>query len=120
MFTAAPRITAAWADRHATPAAAGVLSDDWFVTNGGDGFWSQIDPTDPNIVYAESQYGGMVRYDRKSQEAIDIRPEPRKGEYSYRWNWNTPLLLSPHSHTRLYTVQPTRCSAATTAAIPGR
>jgi photosystem II stability/assembly factor-like uncharacterized protein len=82
---------------------AGVLSDDWFVTNGGDGFWSQIDPVDPNIVYAESQYGGMVRYDRKSQEAVDIRPEPRQGEDSYQWNWNTPLLLSPHSHTRLYT-----------------
>ncbi len=81
---------------------SGVVSDDWFVTNGGDGFWSQIDPVDPNIVYAESQYGGMVRYDRKSAEAIDIRPEPRKGELTYRWNWNTPLILSPHSPTRLY------------------
>jgi photosystem II stability/assembly factor-like uncharacterized protein len=86
-----------------TTAGAGVLSDDWFVTNGGDGFWSQIDPSNPNIVYAESQYGGMVRYDRKSQEAVDIRPEPRKGEDSYKWNWNTPLIISPHSHTRLYT-----------------
>lgn len=82
--------------------ASGVLADDWFVTNGGDGFYSQIDPIDPNIVYAESQYGGMVRYDRKSKEAIDIRPEPRKGELTYRWNWNTPLILSPHSPTRLY------------------
>ncbi|HTX88323.1 MAG TPA: hypothetical protein VMC08_04985 [Bacteroidales bacterium] len=81
---------------------SGVLSDEWFVTNGGDGFWSQIDPVDPNIVYAESQYGGMVRYDRKSLEALDIRPEPREGEDSYKWNWNTPLLISPHSHTRLY------------------
>jgi len=80
----------------------GVLSDEWFVTNGGDGFWSQIDPEDPNIVYAEAQYGYMVRYDRKSEEAVDIRPEPRKGEESYKWNWNTPLILSPHSHTRLY------------------
>lgn len=82
--------------------ATGVLSDDWFVTNGGDGFWSQIDPLDSNIVYAESQYGGMVRYDRKSQETLDIRPEPRKNENSYKWNWDSPLLLSPHSHTRLY------------------
>ncbi|MEI7980654.1 MAG: glycosyl hydrolase [Bacteroidota bacterium] len=80
----------------------GVLSDDWFVTNGGDGFWSQIDPLDPNIVYAESQYGGMVRYDRKSQEAVDIRPEPGKDEESYKWNWNTPLIVSPHAHHRLY------------------
>ncbi len=80
----------------------GVLSDDWFVTDGGDGFWSQIDPEDPELVYAESQYGGMVRYDRKSGEMLDIRPEPRKGEDSYKWNWNTPLFISPHSHTRLY------------------
>lgn len=81
---------------------SGVLSDEWMVTNGGDGFWSQIDPTDPNIVYAESQYGGMVRFDKKSQEYVDIRPEPGKGENSFRWNWDTPLLLSPHSPTRLY------------------
>ncbi len=80
----------------------GVLSSDWFVTKGGDGFWSQIDPVDPNIVYSESQYGHMARYDRKSKEAIDIRPEPRQGEDSYKWNWNTPLIISPHSHTRLY------------------
>jgi len=82
--------------------ASGVVSDEWFVTTGGDGFWSQIDPEDPNIVYSESQYGGMVRYDRKNREAIDIRPEPRKGEDSYKWNWNTPLILSHYSHTRLY------------------
>ena len=80
----------------------GVTSDEWFVTQGGDGFWSQIDPEDPNIVYSESQYGGMARYDRKSETGIDIRPEPRKGEDTYKWNWNTPLIISPHSHTRLY------------------
>lgn len=80
----------------------GVVNDDWFVTNGGDGFWSQIDPTDPNIVYAESQYGGIVRYDKKTGESIRIKPVPRKGEYTYKWNWNAPLIISPHSHTRLY------------------
>ena len=83
--------------------STGVLTDDWFVTNGGDGFWSQIDPVNPNIVYAEAQYGNMVRYDRQSKEAVEIRPEPRKGEDSYKWNWNTPLIISPHSATRLYT-----------------
>jgi photosystem II stability/assembly factor-like uncharacterized protein len=81
----------------------GIVNDDWFVTNGGDGFWSAIDPVDPNIVYAESQYGGMVRYDRKSGESISIKPQPRTGEYSYRWNWNTPLIVSKHVHTRIYT-----------------
>jgi len=86
-----------------TVSSQGIINDDWFVTNGGDGFWTAIDPVDPNIVYAESQYGGMVRYDRKSGESISIKPQPRKGEYSYRWNWNTPLMISPHSHTRIYT-----------------
>jgi len=82
---------------------SGVISDDWVVTNGGDGFWTAIDPTNPDIVYAESQYGGMVRFDKKSGEAIDIRPEPAKGEKTFKWYWDTPLILSPHSSTRLYT-----------------
>jgi photosystem II stability/assembly factor-like uncharacterized protein len=80
----------------------GVTSDEWFPTCGGDGFYTQIDPKDPNIVYAESQYGNMVRYDRKSGEIFSIKPQPRPGEKTYRWNWNTPLLISPHANTRLY------------------
>ena len=84
--------------------STGITNDDWFITNGGDGFWGAIDPTDPNIVYAEAQYGNMVRYDRKSGEAVSIRPEPAEGELTFKWNWNTPLIISPHSHTRLYTV----------------
>jgi len=80
----------------------GVVNDEWFVTNGGDGFWTAVDPTNTNIVYAEAQYGNMVRYDRKSGEAIDIRPEPRKGEETYKWNWNAPLVISKHNPHRLY------------------
>lgn len=79
-----------------------TVSDDWFVTNGGDGFWSQIDPANPDIVYCESQYGGMVRYDKSSGEQVDIRPEPNKGEPSFKWNWNTPLIISNHDNKRLY------------------
>jgi photosystem II stability/assembly factor-like uncharacterized protein len=80
----------------------GIINSDWFMTNGGDGFWTAIDPTNPNIVYAESQYGGMVRYDKQSGEIIDIRPEPTKGEKTYKWYWDAPFLISPHSPTRLY------------------
>ncbi len=87
----------------ATISADGIVNSDWFITNGGDGFWSAIDPEDPNIVYAEAQYGNMVRYDRASGESIYIRPEPAEGELTYKWNWDTPLFVSPHSHTRLYT-----------------
>lgn len=85
-----------------TISSDGIVNSDWFMTNGGDGFWSAVDPENPDIVYAESQYGGMVRYDKKSGEAIDIRPEPIKGEKTYKWNWDTPLLISPHKNTRIY------------------
>ena len=77
----------------------GIVNSDWFITNGGDGFWSAVDPKDPNTVYAESQYGDMVRYNRETKEAIYINPEPRKGENTYKWNWDTPLFISPHNNS---------------------
>ncbi|MBK6283513.1 MAG: glycosyl hydrolase [Draconibacterium sp.] len=80
----------------------GVINDDWFVTVGGDGFWAATDPDNPDIVYSESQYGNVARFDRKSGERIDIRPTERKGELTYKWNWNTPMFVSPHKGTRLY------------------
>ncbi len=83
-------------------ARGGVTSGEWFVTVGGDGFWGAVDPDDPNIVYSEWQYGNSVRYDRKSGESIDIKPQPKKDELTFRWNWSSPLIISPHSHTRLY------------------
>ncbi len=80
----------------------GVTNDDWFVTQGGDGFWVAIDPTDPNIVYTESQYGNASRFDRKSGQSISIKPFPGEGELTYRWNWDTPILISPHNNKRIY------------------
>lgn len=80
----------------------GIVNSDWFETVGGDGFFQAIDPTDPNIVYSEWQYGNIIRYDKKSGELLNIRPEPGKGEKTYKWYWDTPFFISPHSHTRLY------------------
>jgi photosystem II stability/assembly factor-like uncharacterized protein len=85
-----------------TTSAHGIVNSDWYITQGGDGFESQIDPKDPNIVYSQSQYGNLVRFDKKSGERLGIKPKERKGEKEYRWNWDAPLLISPHSHTRLY------------------
>ena len=65
--TAAPRTTTRWAARRAPITQHGIMNQDWFVTTGGDGFQTRVDPTDPNIVYAESQYGGLVRYDRRNR-----------------------------------------------------
>jgi photosystem II stability/assembly factor-like uncharacterized protein len=80
----------------------GIRNWDWFITWGGDGFQPRVDPEDPNIVYSELQYGVLGRYDRKNGEAIDIQPQTEPGEPGPRWNWDSPLIISPHLHTRLY------------------
>jgi len=80
----------------------GIRNSDWTITVGGDGYETQVDPTDADIVYSQWQYGGLVRYDRKTGETIDIQPQPAWGDPAYRFNWNTPLLISPNDHQRLY------------------
>jgi photosystem II stability/assembly factor-like uncharacterized protein len=85
-----------------TTSQHGIVNADWEITNGGDGFESQADPTNPDIIYAQSQYGGLVRYDRSSGEIVPIQPQPGLGEPGLRWQWDAPLLISPHSPTRLY------------------
>ncbi len=82
--------------------ASGIVNSDWIFTTGGDGFKTVVDPTNPNIVYSESQYGGLVRFDRKTGEELGIRPIEDKGEESYRWNWDAPVVVSPHAASRLY------------------
>ena len=80
----------------------GISNEQWFVTHGGDGFETQVDPTNPNIVYAQSQYGALVRYDKLSGEETGIQPHERGGEAAYRWNWDAPLVISAHVSDRLY------------------
>lgn len=80
----------------------GITNRDWFITHGGDGFESQVDPENPDIVYAQSQHGVLVRYDRKSGEEVGIQPKERKGEDAYIWNWDAPLAVSHHASGRLY------------------
>jgi photosystem II stability/assembly factor-like uncharacterized protein len=86
----------------ATSSASGILNSDWFVTVGGDGFESQVDPEDPNTVYSQWQYGGLVRHDRKTGESYDIKPVETRNDSAFRWNWDAPLLISPHNAKRLY------------------
>lgn len=80
----------------------GISNEEWVITRGGDGFETQVDPTNPNIVYAQSQYGVLFRYDKASGEELGIQPQPRKGEAAYRWNWDAPLVISKHDNKRLY------------------
>ncbi|MGB9912526.1 MAG: WD40/YVTN/BNR-like repeat-containing protein, partial [Candidatus Kapaibacteriota bacterium] len=90
-----------WGGPSRTTSSGGITNEDWFLVVGGDGYKAQVDPNNPNIVYAMWQYGNLVRYDRKSGEVYYIQPQPEKGE-ALRWNWDTPLLLSQHSSTRIY------------------
>jgi photosystem II stability/assembly factor-like uncharacterized protein len=80
----------------------GIVNSDWFITTGGDGFEVQVEPGNPNILYTQSQYAGIVRYDRASGEQVDIQPQPEPGEPALRWHWDSPLLISPHDPTRVY------------------
>lgn len=85
-----------------TQSASGIHNYDWFVTVGGDGFKSVTDPLDPDIVYSQWQYGGLIRFNRKTGEAIDIKPMESKGEPAYRFNWDAPIVISSHDHKTLY------------------
>lgn len=80
----------------------GIVNDNWFVTQGGDGFESAIDPFNTNIVYAQAQHGSLTRYDKATGENTGIQPQARKGEKEYRWNWDAPLQTSPHKGGRIY------------------
>ena len=80
----------------------GIIAGDWYFTLGADGYACAIDPQDPNIIYASWQTGSLVRYDKKSGEEVGIQPQPEMDEAAPRWNWDSPLLISPHKWTRLY------------------
>ena len=85
-----------------TRSASGITNADWFVTLGGDGFRSQVDPEDPNTVYSALQNGVLSRFDKRTGERMGIQPQPGRNEEPNRWNWDSPFIISPHLHTRLY------------------
>ena len=80
----------------------GATNNDWWVITGGDGFVARVDPNDPNIVYGESQYAGIVRLDRRTGERVSIKPVENREEEANKFNWETPFIISPHNASRLY------------------
>ncbi len=82
---------------------AGIRNSDWFVTLGGDGHQSAVDPNNPDIVYAQWQQGNLTRFDRRTGESVYIRPQAAEGEPPERYNWDAPILISPHDSKTLYT-----------------
>lgn len=80
----------------------GITNEEWFVTVGGDGFKSQVDPTDPNIVYSQWQYGGLIRFDKRTGDQVDIKPVLNDNKEPLVFNWDAPLIISKYNPKKLY------------------
>jgi photosystem II stability/assembly factor-like uncharacterized protein len=91
-----------WSGPSGTLYQEGITNDDWFRTGGGDGFYSVVDPTDPDTIYVESQNGNVTRLELKTGERRAIKPQAPKGEPEYRFDWNSPILISPHNNRTIY------------------
>ncbi|HLF62877.1 MAG TPA: hypothetical protein VI603_03955 [Saprospiraceae bacterium] len=85
-----------------TDKSGGIKNADWYVTLGADGHQSATEPGNPDIMYAETQEGGLHRVDRITMEQVYIQPQPRAGEDAERYNWDAPILVSPHKPSRIY------------------
>jgi len=91
-----------WCGPSATPYQVGITNDDWFRIDGGDGFHAAVDPADPSTVYTESQDGNISRRDTRTNEARFIRPFFKEGDAPYRFQWNSPVIISAHDHNTIY------------------
>lgn len=91
-----------WGAPSATLFTRGVTNDEWIRVGGGDGFYAQADPTDPNTLYVESQNGSASRLNLATGERKSIRPRPGPGEPPYRFDWDTPILISPHDPKKIF------------------
>ncbi|MFG0257771.1 MAG: glycosyl hydrolase [Phycisphaerales bacterium JB043] len=80
----------------------GIRNSDWRITVFGDGHQPAIDPTNPDIIYSQWQQGNLVRHDRQTGEIVYIQPQPGAGEETDRFNWDAPILISPHDPARLF------------------
>ena len=91
-----------WGGPSATFYRVGITNEDWFRIGGGDGFYVQVDPADHTIIYAESQNGNLFRFGLKTGESKSIRPQSEDEKETYRFNWNCPILISPHDSQTIY------------------
>jgi photosystem II stability/assembly factor-like uncharacterized protein len=92
-----------WCGPSSSTQQTGIANEDWNTVQGGDGFYNRIDPTDPNIIYAESQDGNLSRRDLRTSESKSIRPlEEDDNSPRYRFQWNSPMVISPHDPHTIY------------------
>lgn len=80
----------------------GIMNFHWYPVGGGDGFYAQVDPRDHNVVYRNLQMGWIERYDHKSGQEQDIVPRASLDDEPYRFNWNSPIHISPHNPDVVY------------------
>lgn len=90
-----------WGGPNRTRSTFGPTNADWARMAGGDGFFNITDRFDPNVVYAESQNGGIVRYHAKTGQTKGIKPPQREGE-RHRYNWSAPIVPSRHVGGTVY------------------
>jgi photosystem II stability/assembly factor-like uncharacterized protein len=85
-----------------TLSSDGIASGDWIKTLGADGAQTATEPGNPNISYGEFQQGVLWRIDKSTKESVFIQPQPQDGDPYERYNWDAPIVVSPHNPTRLY------------------
>lgn len=85
-----------------TTKSSGIANEDWWITLAADGHQSATEPGNPNITYGEFQEGVLWRIDQKTRETVLIQPQPQEGDSYERYNWDAPVLVSPHKPERLY------------------
>lgn len=91
-----------WMGPSATRRWKGIINDDWSQIGFGDGMYHRPDPTNYRYVYSTPQNGGMTRLDPETGDLLDIRPRPLNEDEEYRFDWVTPIELSPHDPTTVY------------------
>jgi hypothetical protein len=92
-----------WGGPSATFTSVGITNDEWIRFGGGDGFYAQVDPTDHTTIYGESQDGNVFRFDLRTGETKNIRPQPDDpSKERYRFNWNSPIFISAHNSKMVY------------------
>jgi hypothetical protein len=86
----------------ATDEREGIANKHWYKTLFADGHQSATDPVYNDIIYAETQQGGLYRIDLTTGEQVSVQPKAGLGEPHERFNWDAPILVSPHNPKRLY------------------
>lgn len=97
-----------WHGPSRTREPAGILPDDWRMMSFGDAYFVVQHPEQHHVFISESQAGGILRTDVHTRQQTDISPQPRRndggpaGELEYRFNWNSPIVASPHDPMTVY------------------